>query len=77
MLTISIERFDDLSEEERVEQSKYQSNYGVGKNYLRVRYNGETVSLEEFDCNLGLVPKLLRTIYELGKQDARAEEGDV
>ena len=66
MLTITIETIDAISEEERdiVPLDAI--------NYMRVRHNGQTIALES--RTTPWIPKLLKTVYELGKQDARAED---
>lgn len=77
MLKISIEQFDDLSNDEK----ECASDNGVGKecaSYLRICNNGQTILLESsaiapedvsFYRDLSWVAKWMMKMYEIGKSE--------
>jgi hypothetical protein len=82
MLKVSIQTFEDLSEEEK----GWVSNNGSGKEYagyIRIMHNGETARLESdamepedvrFSRDLAWVAEALIMCYELGKADAKEQK---
>ena len=79
MFNVTLEGFDDLSDEEK----QCASDNGCGKelaNYIRVTHNGKTILLESdaiepedknFHRDLSWIACWIKKAYELGKEDAR------
>jgi hypothetical protein len=84
MLKITIESFDDLSEEERSRAP----NNGVGKqwaNYLRVTHDSDTLLLKSdamepedttFTRDMSWVVDVIRTVYQIGRGEPNEDRHD-
>lgn len=78
MLEVTIEIFDDLSDEEKDYYGWYTYD-----NFLRIKHNGKTILFEcddippedvNFHRDLSWIPNIIKEVYELGLQDGKIGE---